>query len=1434
MVRWTSRLVLLAPLLAACSSSWSLVDQDGDGVSPAEGDCWDAKEGPAGTGLSGADIFPGAAETWYDGFDQNCAGDNDFDADADGYVPTAYAADAGDLPSGDCDDSVATVNPGATDEWYDGLDSDCAGNDDYDQDSDGFVATEYAGMATTYIDGSGSLPGDDCDDTLDTINPDATDTWYDGIDTDCAGNDDYDQDADGYVPLEYSGLATTYVAGSGALPAGDCDDTDPGRVPDPTAPVVWYNGYDERCDENDGDQDGDGYWASDYAARVAASGSGEAPLPIPTGKSGDCFDDAADRPSEVDSTNVLVPINGGTLLDPDQVHPGASDEPYDGVDADCASDSDFDKDGDGYDSECVYQRDGSTGNDCLDDDDPGACGEADPAGLGALGVYPGAIDTWYDGTDANCDSYDDWDADYDGYIPNGYSSVYTGTLSANDCDDTDNSVNPGESDTWYDGEDTNCSGNDDYDKDGDGYVPTAYVGLTTTYVSGSGGLPGNDCDDAVSTVNPGRTDTWYDGIDTNCSGNDDFDKDSDGYVPDLYVGRTTTYVSGSGALPGNDCDDTSASVNPGHSDTWYDGVDSNCGSNDDYDRDGDGYVPDAYVGLATTYVSGSGSLPGNDCDDTVASVNPAASDTWYDGVDKNCSGNDDYDKDSDGYVPTPYVGRATTYVSGSGALPGNDCDDTTSAVSPGHSDTWYDGVDSNCGGNDDYDKDSDGYVPTTYVGLATTYVSGSGSLPGNDCDDTVASVNPAASDTWYDGVDKNCSGNDDYDQDADGYVPTAYVGLATTYVSGSGGLPGNDCDDTVVTVNPSRTDTWYDGIDTNCSGNDDYDKDSDGYVPTSYVGRATTYVSGSGALPGNDCDDTTSAVNPGHSDTWYDGVDSNCGGNDDYDKDSDSYVPTVYVGLATTYVSGSGSLPGNDCDDTTSAVNPGHTDTWYDGVDSNCSGNDDYDKDSDLYVPTAYVGRATTYVSGSGALPGNDCDDTTSAVNPGHSDSWYDGVDSNCSSNDDYDKDSDLYVPTSYVGLATTYVSGSGSLPGNDCNDANAAINPAATETWYDGTDQNCDGLSDNDADADSYDSSAHGGTDCNDANSAIHPGATEIWYDGVDQNCSGGSDYDADADTYDISSHSGGTDCNDANSAIHPGATEIWYDGVDQNCSGGSDYDADGDTYDISSHTGGTDCNDASSAIHPGATEVWYDGTDQDCSGGSDYDFDGDGHDIDTYAGGDDCNDADTTVHFGAPELDDMQDNDCDEYIDEDFVSAGDLIIDEAMINGIGSGTETNEWFEVYNTTAYTLFLDDWQFQEQMGGNNSFYVSPDAALSILPHDYLVFCYSATVPDVTCDYVYGANTYINPAAGVADNASWQLGNSGGALTITMGTVMMDAVTFSSSTFPYSDGVSAELGTTLLDATSNDAAASWCAGATIYSTSGGYNYGTPGAVNDCVP
>ena len=104
-----------------CGTKWTAEDLDGDSVSAAEGDCWDQAEGPAGSGLSGSDIWPGAQDTWYDGFDQDCAGNDDYDVDGDGFVPDEYVglatlqvSGSGGLAGGDCWDDSSSQSPEVT------------------------------------------------------------------------------------------------------------------------------------------------------------------------------------------------------------------------------------------------------------------------------------------------------------------------------------------------------------------------------------------------------------------------------------------------------------------------------------------------------------------------------------------------------------------------------------------------------------------------------------------------------------------------------------------------------------------------------------------------------------------------------------------------------------------------------------------------------------------------------------------------------------------------------------------------------------------------------------------------------------------------------------------------------------------------------------------------------------------------------------------------------------------------------------------------------------------------------------------------------------------------------------------------------------------------------------------------------------------------
>ena len=753
------------------------------GRAPVQGDCKDSASG----------VNPGATDTVGDSIDQDCdLVDSCYtDTDNDNYgtsvvidgLTLSCAADAGRAPvQGDCKDSAAGVNPGATETVGDSIDQDCDLVDSCyaDADNDNYgTAVILDGLTLSCTTDAGRAPvSGDCNDTSALVYVGATEVTADGIDQDCNGGDIC------YVNADNDGYRTTAVVAStdldctdageakSSVPSGDCNDAS--NLVYPGAPETAADGIDQDCDLVDScytDADNDGFGTSTVVDGLTLSCANDAQR---AAVSGDCNDALA------------------------SAFPAAPETVADGIDQDCDTvDSCYtDADNDGFGTPTIV--DGLTlscANDVAKAAISGDCN--DTSNL----VYPTATETPADGIDQDCDTVDSCytDADNDEY---GVSTVIDGltldcvadlgrTNTLGDCNDGQSSIHPDATEVLYNGVDEDCDGDDGVDNDLDGYGGEAFGG--------------DDCHDEDASVHPGATES-IDGVDEDCDGMVDehtaaYDDDGDGFTENggdcddssasrhpgaLEVVNTvdddcdglTDEASPADAdgdtftIAEGDCHDQNAAVHPGAAEV-VNGLDDNCdGRVDegtaDYDDDGDGFTEN-----------------GGDCDDADENAWPSAQE-MVNALDDNCNGVADegttaYDDDSDGQSEED-----------------GDCDDSNQEVYEGAVDV-LNGVDDDCDGaadeeTDAYDDDGDGLTEEE-----------------GDCDDSEAGAFPGAPETGN-GLDDDCDGvvdeNTAYsDDDGDGFTEAQ-----------------GDCNDAVGSVNP--------GVPERCSFSDDLpaDENCDGEI----------------------------------------------------------------------------------------------------------------------------------------------------------------------------------------------------------------------------------------------------------------------------------------------------------------------------------------------------------------------------------------------------------------------------------------------------------------------------------------------------------------------------------------------------------------------------------------------------------------------------
>jgi hypothetical protein len=298
-------------------------------------------------------------------------------------------------------------------------------------------------------------------------------------------------------------------------------------------------------------------------------------------------------------------------------------------------------------------------------------------------------------------------------------------------------------------------------------------------------------------------------------------------------------------------------------------------------------------------------------------------------------------------------------------------------------------------------------------------------------------------------------------------------------------------------------------------------------------------------------------------------------------------------------------------------------------------------------------GTSGTDADGDGYADDADCAPDDAAVHPGAIETC-DGVDQDCDTVIDdsptdgttFYADADADTFGAVAGGVVACTAPNGTVTDNtDCDDANAAVNPAADEVC-DALDNDCDGTIDQD----------------------VLTGDGNTYYPDVDADGHG----DASQPTLLCGATAGfvlsSDDCDDADATL--GAPVVWH------------ADADGDGFGDASDTttaclaptgyvaDATDCDDTDAALNPGTT--WY----------QDNDLDGYGNDAITTASCDpgpywtltpgDCQVTDASIYPGAPELCVLgtavegRDNDCDGLVDEECptVHCGTISIDTTWGN--------------------------------------------------------------------------------------------------------------------------------------------------------------------------
>jgi hypothetical protein len=1097
------------------------VDNDCDGETDEDTEkvCYTGPPGTAGVGpclagrracVAGAlgdclgAVLPTPTDALCDGRDEDCDGTAD-----DDYAPTPTTCGQGACAAagrtaciaGGVQDTCLPRSPSPDDARCDGLDDDCDGAIDEDAEPWPTDCGEGACAATGALICADGEP-------VDTCRPGAP---LADADTTCDGNDD---DCDGAADEDYVPVPTD--CGAGACTAEGALICEGGRLRDTCRAAAGPAGDDAICDGVD--DDCDGTVDEDASAQPAVCGRGVCersgvvrcergawvldcqpgpPLGLADGCDGvddDCDgetdEDALARPAicglglcRRDGVQRCVDGRLETLCAPSDP-PAADDAVCDGLDEDC--DGRVDEDALPRETACgqgVCQRAGvatcESGResvvctpgepgaardetcDGLDDDcdgltDEDFVGERSDCGVGVcrvegrttcvdgrlddiclpLAPAPEAVDDDCNGLDDDCDGAVD-----EAFVPGPTLCGHGACESSGErlcvdgmAFDTCLPDAAAPDDATCDGLDDDCDGATDEDA---GPVATACGAGVCTAIGTRSCVDGR----LEDTCAPGEPDA---ALDATCDGRDD---DCDGAVDEEAAPSETVCGIGACAATGErQCvdgawADTCAPGRPAAvSDRTCDGRDDDCDGQNDEDFRG------ALTNCGQGVCAARGRLrcvAGIAIDDCSPGRPSAPTDTLCDGRDDDCDGAVDEDAP---LLPTT-CGRGACARTGESMCTGGQRVDTCVAGPSAADDATCDGLDDDCDGTTDED----------FVGSLRDCGAGA-------CRRTIREVcvegqavgvcvsgPPAADDATCDGVDDDCDGATDEDTRSEATTCGAGLCAAVGTRACIGGRWQDDCRPTPPAVDA------VDAVDDDCDGLDD---DCDGSVDEAFAPEPTSC--GTGACAGTG---TRICLEGRVQDTCRPGErapganDDDCNGRDD---DCDGALDEGFVGgIEACGIGACRAEAPVVCISgrTVSTCRPlpaAASDATCDGVDDDCDGRADEDFVPRVVDCTPGMCRPTGRSACVDGLPVDDCDAPPAAS----TDETCDGIDDDC----DGTPDDETAVTPLPCGVGACATVGERRCEGGVWRDRCEPGRPAPDDASCDGRDDDCDGVSDEDA----------------------------------------------------------------------------------------------------------------------------------------------------------------------------------------------------------------------------------------------------------------------------------------------------------------------------------------------------------------------------------